>query len=102
MKLLEFASAEEQLALWKLISDNIWDAIEEQARIEREEKAKAKPLKPMRQPRAPAAPKAQTSPPVPLPPPKKAEDLDSLKKSEEVIGSEIDPESTSEEQLASR
>lgn len=84
MKLFEFASAQEQLALWKVISDNIWDTIEEQARLEREEKAKSKPPKPMRQPRDSQPPKAQSSPPVPVLPPKKAENLDDAETTEEM------------------
>ena len=31
MRLIEFADAEEQLALWKLINDNVWSAIHAQA-----------------------------------------------------------------------
>jgi len=49
MRINEIASAEEQLALWKLISDNTWTAIaqqaaqEKQAETERKAKAKLKP-----------------------------------------------------------
>jgi len=39
MRIFEIASAEEQLALWKLISDNIWTAISQQAEIERKQRA---------------------------------------------------------------
>ena len=51
MRLIEFASAEEQLGLWKLVSDNMWQAISTQAEQEKLEKAKksaaakAKPAK---------------------------------------------------------
>jgi hypothetical protein len=38
---MEIASAEEQLALWKLINDNVWAAINQQARDEAERKAAA-------------------------------------------------------------
>ena len=38
MRINEFASAEEQLALWKLISDNIWISIKQQASIERQQR----------------------------------------------------------------
>ena len=41
MKLLEIASAEEQLALWKLVNDNVWAAINQQARDEAGRKAAA-------------------------------------------------------------
>ena len=49
MRIFEIASAEEQLALWKLISDNIWTAISQQAEAERRqraEKAAQRKLKP--------------------------------------------------------
>ena len=39
MRINEIASAEEQLALWKLISDNIWTAISQQAEAERRQRA---------------------------------------------------------------
>jgi len=39
MRIFEFASAEEQLALWKLISDNTWTAISQQAEAERRQRA---------------------------------------------------------------
>jgi len=39
MRLEEFASAEEQLALWRLISDNTWLAINQQAEAERMQSA---------------------------------------------------------------
>jgi hypothetical protein len=41
MTLLEIASAEEQMALWKLVNDNVWAAINQQARDEAERKAEA-------------------------------------------------------------
>ena len=41
MRLMEIASAEEQMALWKLINDNVWAAISQQARDEAERKAAA-------------------------------------------------------------
>ena len=49
MRIDEFASAEEQLALWRLVNDNIWQAIEtqrqQQAQAAQAKAAKAK-LKP--------------------------------------------------------
>jgi hypothetical protein len=42
MRLYEFASAQAQLALWKLISDNVWSAINQQARDETNLRAAAK------------------------------------------------------------
>ena len=41
MRLCEFASAEEQLALWKLVSDSVWASINTQAKQEAEQKAAA-------------------------------------------------------------
>ena len=65
MRIFEIASAEDQLALWKLISDNVWTAISQQARTEAQQKAAAaaksrinpkkakKPKKPVRVPVVP-------------------------------------------------
>ena len=39
MRINEVASAEEQLALWKLVSDNTWAAISQQAEAERRQRA---------------------------------------------------------------
>ena len=39
MRINEIASAEEQLALWKLISDNTWTAVSQQAEAERRQRA---------------------------------------------------------------
>ena len=62
MRIFEIASAEEQLALWKLISDNVWSTISQQARTEAQQRAAAaaksrikpkkakKPKKPLRVP----------------------------------------------------
>jgi hypothetical protein len=44
MRLFEIASAEEQLALWKLISTNVWSAVQQQVQQERERSALAKRL----------------------------------------------------------
>ena len=69
MRLLEFASAEEQLALWKLVSDNVWKAIAQQARDEAAEKAER-----ARQTKLRAKSKLKAAAPLPdpipaLPPP---------------------------------
>ena len=49
MRIDEFASAEEQMALWRLVNDNVWQAIEtqrqQQAQAAQAKAAKAK-LKP--------------------------------------------------------
>jgi hypothetical protein len=39
MRLYEFANAEEQLALWKLISDSVWDSISAQAQAQEQKRA---------------------------------------------------------------
>ena len=51
MRIFEIASAEEQLALWKLISDNVWRAIAQQTSEQRKQqsaKALRRKLKPKR------------------------------------------------------
>ena len=73
MRINEFANAEEQLALWKLISDGVWTAVrtqaEQQARASAERAQQAKTKKPTskrsKSVKAPYAP-----PPPPLPEPK--------------------------------
>ena len=73
MRLDEFANAEDQMALWKLINDNVWQAIEtqrqQQAREAQAKAAKAK-LKP-RKGRKRAAPKISIPSVGPKPPPPK-------------------------------
>jgi hypothetical protein len=78
MRLDEFANAEDQMALWKLINDNVWQAIEtqrqQQAREAQAKAAKAK-LKP-RKGRKEAVPKISIPKVGPKPPPlKKAQAL---------------------------
>ena len=47
MRINEIASAEDQMALWRLVSDSVWQAIEtqrqQQAQEEQAKAAKAKP-----------------------------------------------------------
>ena len=73
MRLDEFANAEDQMALWKLINDNVWQAIEtqrqQQAREAQAKAAKAK-LKP-RKGRKGASPKISIPSAGPKPPPPK-------------------------------
>lgn len=72
MRLMEIASAEEQMALWKLVNDNVWAAINQQARDEAERKAaaqRAAKLKGDKPKTKGAAPSLRIPPP---PPPKKA------------------------------
>ena len=73
MRLLEFASAEEQLALWKLVSDNVWKAIAQQARdeaAEKAERARQAKLKPKSKASPPPPKPISALPPPPLPKPK--------------------------------
>ena len=72
MKLLEIASAEEQMALWKLVNDNVWAAINQQTRDEAERKAAAQRTAKLKGGKGKvkgAAPSLHIPPP---PPPKKA------------------------------
>jgi hypothetical protein len=41
MRLVEFASAEEQIALWKLVSDSVWSSLQQQQQQQREVQATA-------------------------------------------------------------
>ena len=72
MRIDEIASAEEQMALWKLINDNVWQAIEtqrlQQAQVAQAKAAKAK-LKP-RKGRKAGRGKLSIPMPPPLPSPK--------------------------------
>jgi hypothetical protein len=66
MRLFEFASAEEQLALWKLISTSVWTAIEQQVHQQQQERAaqaKRAATKGKGRRRKAAAPVAVTLPP---------------------------------------
>ena len=69
MRLIEFANAEEQLALWKLINDNVWSAIHAQA----QEQAKQLAAQGYKKKKGKRASKggsvAVAPPPVKLPPP---------------------------------
>lgn len=61
MRFDEIANAEEQLALWKLVSDGVWSAISQQAKQQAQQKAaKAKLPKPK---------KSATPKPAPYAPP---------------------------------
>ena len=40
MRLYEIANAQEQLALWKLISDSVWNSISVQAQAQEKKRAK--------------------------------------------------------------
>ena len=73
MRFMEIANAEDQLALWRLISDNVWSAVMAQAKQAAAQKAQAaaspkpKKFKPKKAiPKPPPAPKPK--PPTPKPP----------------------------------
>ncbi len=66
MRIVEIARAEEQLALWKLISDNVWTTISQQARTEAQQKAAAAAKSRLK----PKKPKKLKKPPRALAPPK--------------------------------
>jgi len=70
MRLYEFSNAEEQIGLWKLISDNVWSAIrtqaEQQARAEAERAQQAKAKR-----RTKKRGGTSTPPRIPKPPPLK-------------------------------
>ena len=77
MRFNEIANADDQLALWRLISDNVWSAVmaqaKEQARLKAQAAANPKPkrIKPKKiVPKKPPAPKPK--PPAPKPPPPKS------------------------------
>lgn len=74
MRLFEFADAEAQIALWKLISDSVWAAMSQ----EREQQARAAAKKPKSSPRSKNA-KRVTVPSPPKPPKPKTEKTQSKK-----------------------
>lgn len=73
MRINEFANAEEQLALWKLISDGVWTAVrtqaEQQARANAERAQQAKAKKPTSK-RSKSVKAPYALPPTPLSEPK--------------------------------
>ena len=67
MRLQEFADAEEQIKLWKLISDSVWHSIKQQA-IQQEQKratSQKKPSKKKLRPTKSTKPKTVASPKLP-------------------------------------
>ena len=63
MRLFEFADAEAQVALWKLISDSVWTAIDAERRKQSQASAQKAVKKPKSSPRKSSAKRA--SPPTP-------------------------------------
>jgi hypothetical protein len=66
MRIDEIASAEDQIALFKLITDKVWQALGDQQRAEAEAKA-AQPLKAKLKPTSPKKPKSPAARPAPKP-----------------------------------
>ncbi len=66
MRIYEIASADDQIALFKLITDKVWQALGDQQRAEAETKA-AQPLKAKLKPISPKKPKPPAARPVPKP-----------------------------------
>ena len=84
MRLFEFVDAEAQMALWKLISDSVWTAID----AERQKQAQAAAHKPVKQPKSsPSKSSAKrASPPTPPKPrtlPKKTDSKTDARKDAE-------------------
>jgi hypothetical protein len=69
MRLTEFASAEDTLALWKMISDNTWAAIAQQAEAEAKQKAERAAARKSSSKRGAGKSTAKPAPPKRLPPP---------------------------------
>ena len=70
MRFMEIANAEDQVALWRLISDNVWSAVMAQAK-QAAATPKLKKFKPKKAiPKPPPTPKPK--PPAPKPPPAKS------------------------------
>ena len=69
MRLTEFASAEDTLVLWKMISDNTWAAIVQQAEAEAQQKAERAAARKSVSKRSRGKSTAKPVPPKRLPPP---------------------------------
>ena len=69
MKINEFASAADTLALWKTISDNTWTAVAQQAEAEAKQKAERAAARKSASKRGSGTSTAKHMPPKRLPPP---------------------------------
>jgi hypothetical protein len=69
MRLVEFASAADTMALWKMISDNTWAAIAQQAEAEAKQKAERAAARKSVSKRGSGKSTAKPVPPKRLPPP---------------------------------
>lgn len=67
MRLQEFADAEEQIKLWKLISDSVWHSIKQQATEQEQKRASSqkKPSKKKPRPTTSKKPKTVSQPKLP-------------------------------------
>ena len=67
MRLREFASAEEQMALWRLVSDNVWASIGQQVKQERQQRAEKTAQAKVKAKRKPNAKRGKSIGAVPMP-----------------------------------
>lgn len=70
MRINEIADAEEQIALWRLVSDNVWSAIHTQAEQQAKQRAAAEQQRKLKPKRKHKGSVAHTPPPPKLPAPK--------------------------------
>jgi hypothetical protein len=70
MRINEIANAEEQIALWRLVSDNVWSAINTQAEEQAKQRAAAEQQRKLKPKRKRKGSVAHTPPPPKLPVPK--------------------------------
>ena len=68
MRLQEFADAEEQIKLWKLISESVWHSIKQQATEQEQKRATSqkKPAKKKPRPTSSKKPKTVSQPKLPI------------------------------------
>ena len=70
MRINEIADAEEQIALWRLVSDNVWSAIHTQAEEQAKQRAAAEQQRKLKPKRGRKGSVAHTPPPPKSPAPK--------------------------------
>jgi len=69
MKILEIASADEQIGLWRLITNSVWSSLDQQAREQAEQKALQKKRNSQNKPAKRGSTGGRPKPPPPLPTP---------------------------------
>ena len=69
MKILEIASADEQIGLWRLITNSVWSSLDQQAREQAEQKALQKQRSSQNKPAKRSSTGGRPKPPLPLPTP---------------------------------